>query len=76
LKAIIVRAPGGLDLIERVELPDPGAPELKRFRALLADHTINYRHDPDWGARVREWTHGSGVDHVIEVGGPGTLPNP
>ena len=24
-------------------------------------------------ARVREWTHGSGVDHVIEVGGPGTL---
>jgi NADPH:quinone reductase-like Zn-dependent oxidoreductase len=50
--------------------------KLKRVRALLADHTINYRHDPDWGARVREWTHGSGVDHVIEVGGPGTLPNP
>jgi NADPH:quinone reductase-like Zn-dependent oxidoreductase len=33
--------------------------KLKRVRALGADHTINYRHDPDWGARVREWTHGS-----------------
>ena len=47
--------------------------KLKRVRALGADHTINYRNDADWGARVREWTHGSGVDHVIEVGGPGTL---
>ena len=47
--------------------------KLKRVHALGADYTINYRHDPDWGARVREWTHGSGVDHVIEVGGPGTL---
>ena len=47
--------------------------KLKRVRALGADYTINYRHDPDWGALVREWTHGSGVDHVIEVGGPGTL---
>src|SRR5262249_48227718 len=49
--------------------------KLTRVRALGADHTINYRHDPDWGARVREWTRGSGVDHVIEVGGPGPLPN-
>jgi len=47
--------------------------KLKRVRALGADHTINYRHHPDWGARVREWTGGSGVDHVVEVGGPGTL---
>ena len=47
--------------------------KLERVRALGADHTINYRHHPDWGARVREWTSGSGVDHVVEVGGPGTL---
>ena len=24
MKAIIVKAPGGLDLLERIELPDPG----------------------------------------------------
>jgi len=27
---------------------------------------------PDWGKRVRDLT-GCGVDHVVEVGGPGTL---
>jgi NADPH:quinone reductase-like Zn-dependent oxidoreductase len=47
--------------------------KLQRARTLGADHTVNYRHHPDWGERVREWTGGSGVDHVVEVGGPGTL---
>ena len=47
--------------------------KLQRARSLGADHTINYRHHPDWGTRVREWTRGSGVDHVVEVGRPGTL---
>jgi NADPH:quinone reductase-like Zn-dependent oxidoreductase len=48
--------------------------KLERVRALGADHTINYRQHEDWGQRVRDWTGGRGVDHVIEVGGPGTLP--
>jgi NADPH:quinone reductase-like Zn-dependent oxidoreductase len=48
--------------------------KLERVRALGADHTINYRQDPDWGTRVRDWTSGQGVDHIIEVGGPRTLP--
>lgn len=48
--------------------------KLERARALGADHTLNYRRHEDWGRRVREWTGGRGVDHVIEVGGPGTLP--
>lgn len=47
--------------------------KLERVRALGADHTLNYRTDPDWGRRVRDWTGGTGVDHVVEVGGPGTL---
>ena len=45
-----------------------------RLEALGAAYTINYQAHPDWGARVRDWTGGLGVDHVIEVGGPGTLP--
>lgn len=48
--------------------------KLERARALGADHTINYKRHEDWGVRVRDWTGGRGVDHVIEVGGPGTLP--
>ena len=46
--------------------------KLERVRALGADHVINYRQVPDWGKRVRDLT-GGGVDHVVEVGGPGTL---
>jgi len=47
--------------------------KLARLRALGADHTINYKTEPKWGTAVRDWTGGRGVDHVIEVGGPGTL---
>ncbi|NGO89315.1 MAG: zinc-binding dehydrogenase [Halomonas sp.] len=48
--------------------------KLERLRELGAEHTINYRATPEWGKRVLELTHGEGVDHVVEVGGPGTLP--
>ena len=48
--------------------------KLERTRGLGADHTVNYKRHEDWGSRVRDWTGGRGVDHVIEVGGPGTLP--
>lgn len=48
--------------------------KLARLREMGAAHTINYRTEPEWGARVTEWAGGRGVDHVIEVGGPGTLP--
>lgn len=48
--------------------------KLERVRALGADHTINYRTEPNWGDAVLRLTGGQGVDQVIEVGGPGTLP--
>ncbi len=48
--------------------------KLERLRALGADHAVNYKVHADWGDRVRDWTGGRGVDHVIEVGGPGMLP--
>ena len=47
--------------------------KLKRARALGAWQTVNYRGTPDWDRRVRELTDGNGVDHVVEVGGAGTL---
>src|SRR5205814_1904615 len=34
---------------------------------------INYRDNAAWGAKVKGLTDGLGVDHVIELGGPGTL---
>jgi len=47
--------------------------KLERLRALGADHAINYRTHEKWGAVARELTGGRGVDHVVEVGGSGTL---
>lgn len=47
--------------------------KLERLRALGADETINYRTREDWDAAVMELTGKRGVDHVVEVGGSGTL---
>jgi len=47
--------------------------KLERARILGAHETINYRATPDWAKRVLELTGGRGVDHVLEVGGSGTM---
>ncbi len=47
--------------------------KLARATEMGADFTVNYRSQPEWGRAVRDWTGGRGVDHVVEVGGPGTL---
>jgi NADPH:quinone reductase-like Zn-dependent oxidoreductase len=46
--------------------------KLARARKLGADEGINYKTTPDWDRRARELA-GGGVDHVVEVGGAGTL---
>ncbi len=48
--------------------------KLARAIGMGADHTINYRRDEHWAAAVLDATGGRGVDHVVEVGGSGTLP--
>src|ERR1700722_4427933 len=47
--------------------------KLKRAKALGAAHTVNYKTTPDWEKVAVEFTGGRGVDHVVEVGGQGTL---
>ena len=49
-----------------------GAESVTRCIALGADDVINHAAVPDWGAKAAELA-GGGVDHVVEVGGPGTL---
>jgi NADPH:quinone reductase-like Zn-dependent oxidoreductase len=44
------------------------------LHALGADHTINYKATPEWSSEVLRLTGGEGVSHVVEIGGPGTLP--
>lgn len=48
--------------------------KLQRLRLMAADEVINYKATPDWDKPVRKATGGLGADHVVEVGGAGTLP--
>jgi NADPH:quinone reductase-like Zn-dependent oxidoreductase len=48
--------------------------KLARLREMGATGVINYRTTPEWGKRAFELT-AHGVDHVVEVGGAGTLAN-
>jgi len=47
--------------------------KLNRMRELGAGAGINYKSHPDWDEYALRETEGLGVDHVVEVGGPGTL---
>ena len=48
--------------------------KLERAKELGADQLINYKKREDWDKAVLELTEKRGVDHVIEVGGAGTMP--
>lgn len=45
--------------------------KLTRAKNLGADHAINYKDTPEWGAAVKEQF--GGANQVVEVGGVGTL---
>lgn len=47
--------------------------KLKRAKDLGADDFVNYKQTPDWDRAVLDLTEKRGVDHVVEVGGAGTL---
>jgi NADPH:quinone reductase-like Zn-dependent oxidoreductase len=47
--------------------------KIERLKELGADEVINYRTREDWDIAVLELTKKGGVDHVVEVGGSGTL---
>ena len=46
--------------------------KLERVKSLGASDVINYKTAPDWEEKARALT-GQGVDHIVEVGGAGTL---
>lgn len=57
----------------RVILTSSSDDKAARAREMGAAETINYVTTPDWAKRVRELTGGRGADHIVEVGGAGTL---
>lgn len=79
---ILVQGTGGVALFglqigriigARVVVISSSGEKLERVAGMGADHGINYKETPQWGKAARQWSDGVGVDHVIEVGGAGTL---
>lgn len=82
-EVVLVQGTGGVSLFAlqfarlagaRVIATSSSDAKLERARVLGASDGINYKSTPDWGDKARELTGGAGVDHVVEVGGAGTLP--
>jgi NADPH:quinone reductase-like Zn-dependent oxidoreductase len=57
----------------RVVITSSSDEKLARARDLGAWGTVNYKTTPDWDKEVWRLTEKHGADHVVEVGGPGTL---
>jgi NADPH:quinone reductase-like Zn-dependent oxidoreductase len=80
-ETVLVQGTGGVSIFAlqlarlmgaRVIVISSSDDKLARAAALGADHGINYQRVPEWDAAVVAASDG-GVDHVVEVGGPGTL---
>jgi NADPH:quinone reductase-like Zn-dependent oxidoreductase len=57
----------------RVIVTSSSEEKLAKVKQMGADETINYKINPDWEKQVYQLTDKNGVDHVVEVGGAGTL---
>ena len=82
-QTVLVQGTGGVSLFAlqfaklagaRVIATSSGDAKLLKARDLGASDGINYKTTADWDVAARDLTEGAGVDHVVEVGGPGTLP--
>ena len=81
-ETVLVQGTGGVSIFAlqfahilgaRVIATSSSDAKLERVRALGASDVINYKSTTEWGRRARELTDRKGVDHVVEVGGAGTL---
>jgi NADPH:quinone reductase-like Zn-dependent oxidoreductase len=79
---VLVQGTGGVSIFAlqfsvmagaRVIITSSSDEKLARAKQLGAWATINYKTTPDWDKEVLRLTNGVGVDHVVEVGGAGTL---
>lgn len=77
---VLLQGTGGVSLLglqiakmhgARVVLLTSSAQKASAAEALGADYTLNYLEQPDWGNAVKQLT--GGVQHVLDVGGPGSF---
>src|SRR5262245_10971900 len=80
--SVLVQGTGGVSIFAlqfaalagaRVILTSSSDEKLRKASDIGARDLINYRTTSDWDQKVLELTNGIGVDHIVEVGGQGTL---
>jgi len=57
----------------RVFITSSSNEKLQKAKNLGADELINYKETPDWDEVLLKITQKRGVDHIVELGGAGTL---
>lgn len=81
-QTVLLQGTGGVSLFAlqfakmagaRTILISSSEEKLERAKSLGADYLINYQSEPDWHKKVLEITEGEGVDHIVDIGGAGTL---
>ncbi len=80
-ESVLVLGTGGVSLLAlqiakaagaKVVATSGSAEKIERVKQLGADAVVNYREVPAWGAEAAKLA-GGGFNHVVEVGGAGTL---
>ena len=81
-QVLVVQGTGGVSMFAlqfglmagaRVIVTSSSDKKLEFVKSMGAHDTINYKTTPDWGAEVKRLTGRVGADHIVEVGGAGTL---
>jgi NADPH:quinone reductase-like Zn-dependent oxidoreductase len=81
-ETVVVQGTGGVSIFglqfarmcgARVIATTGSEEKIAHLRELGAAEVINYKTTPEWGRRVMELTGRQGADHILDVGGAGTL---
>jgi NADPH:quinone reductase-like Zn-dependent oxidoreductase len=81
-QTVVIQGTGGVSLFAlqfaklfgaQVILTSSSDEKLALGKSLGADHTHNYKRDPDWDAAVTAITNGNGAELIVEIGGADTM---
>lgn len=79
---VLVQGTGGVSIFAaqfalmhgaRVIATSSSDEKLARLAAMGVTDGVNYKTNPDWDKAAKELNGGAGIDHVVEVGGAGTI---
>lgn len=81
-ESVLLQGTGGVSIFAlqlakimglKVYMTSSSDQKLARLKEMGADEVFNYKTNPHWSQQLLEKTGGLGVNHVVEVGGSGTL---